>query len=181
MKKLEIEARNIDEAKLKAFQQGITVIFDATWWWRRNGKPDGEELLTFIIKYLKNRKAFENEGVGVIITSAAPHAARVRAPYKLYKSPRQVLVAERVCEIRKKSNDEVIGTTKYVGEAIQLAKELIQMEQEDLYGKFTYKIDRNEFELKYMPGSKYRLGQYIVFGVEDADVRASKRKRRNYV
>lgn len=30
MKKLEIEARNIDEAKLKAFQQGITVIFDAT-------------------------------------------------------------------------------------------------------------------------------------------------------
>ena len=30
MKKLEIEALNLDEAKVKAFEQGITVIFDAT-------------------------------------------------------------------------------------------------------------------------------------------------------
>ncbi len=30
MKKLEIEALSLDEAKLKAFEQGITVIFDAT-------------------------------------------------------------------------------------------------------------------------------------------------------
>ncbi len=181
MKKLEITARNIDEAKLKAFEQGVTVIFDATWVWRRCGKPNGEELLTFIIRYLKKRKAFENEGVGVIITALAPHSPKTKTPYKLYRAKRKAIVPERVCEIRKKSNDEVIGEGKYVRDAIELAKELIQTEQEDLYGKYTYKVDRTEFELKYAPGFRYRVGQYIVFGVEDTDVRASKRKRRNYI
>ena len=41
-----------------------------------------------------------------------------------------------------------------------------------------YTILKIDFELEYMPSTKAEKGQYIVFGVEQSDVKLSKRKNR---
>lgn len=181
MKKLEIEALNLDDAKRKAFEKGITVIFNITRWWAICGKPMGDDLITLVVKYLQRRDAFENEGVGVIINTTKPFEKKHRWPYKLNKGSLEKIRYKRVVEIRKKSNDELLAIAKNRKEAITLSKELIPSIQEDIYGRIIYQPNRYEFELNYIPNDVYKYGQYIVFGVEDADVRASKRKRRNYI
>lgn len=37
-----------------------------------------------------------------------------------------------------------------------------------------------DFEMEYTPSVRTQLGQYIVFGVDEADVRISKRKNREF-
>lgn len=138
-------------------------------------------MLTLIIKYLQRKNAFENEGVGVVVNTIKPFVVRKQFPYVLNNNKHKHLEHERIVEIRKKSNDELVATATHKKEAIRLAKKLISSVQEDLYGKIVYQPNRHEFELKYTPNYDYKYGQYIVFGVEDADVRASKRKRRSYI
>ena len=181
MKKLEIEALSLDEAKKKAFEQGITVIFDATVWWKICGRPLGEELITFIVNYLQRKQAFENEGAGVIINTVSPFVHKRKYIYTLKKNKKEKIRYIRRVEVRKKSNDEVLAIASNKTEALALAKELMPSIREDIYGKAVYQSNRCEFELNYIPTYDCRNGQYIVFGVEDADVRASKRKRRNYI
>lgn len=122
---------------------------------------------------------FDFAGAGIIITLIPGVEDSRKKPYKLNNILREGRCKlNRFIEIRSKDTDEVIGKAKTKLEAIQLSKKLIKNLKKDLYGKTVYTADDLDFELQYIPSTTAILGSYIVFGVEEADVKLSKRKSR---
>ena len=72
----------------------------------------------------------------------------------------------------------MIGEAVNTTEALNLAKSLIRNFRENVYAKTVYNTKDIDFELEYMPSTKAEKGQYIVFGVEQSDVKLNKRKNR---
>nr|DAE20101.1 MAG TPA: hypothetical protein [CrAss-like virus sp. ctYsL76] len=87
---------------------------------------------------------------------------------------------KKVVEIRTKRSNLLLGTAENKTKAIELAKDLIKKQREDLYGKTVYATPDLEFEMKYDPSIRAKMGQYIIFGVDDEDVRINKRKNRGF-
>lgn len=182
MRKLEIQAYTLDEAKIKAFEEGITVIYDATYRWRMHHKPIlSKELELFAAEVLADKGLFDFEGAGLIISVQTGRDNTKLCPSRLINERRKGRCkCTRTIEIRRKDTDEVVGDAPNKTKAIALARELIKEQRADLYAKTVYKTDGIDFELLYNPSTKTHMGQYIVFGVDKADVRISKRKNRGF-
>lgn len=180
MKKLEISAYSSEEAKLQAYKEGITVIYDATTIWKKSGSPIlTRDLNIFAADLMEGKKMFDFAGAGIIITLISGTEDSRKKPYKLNNILRKGRCKlERVIEIRSKDGDEVVGKAITKLEAMQLAKKLIKSLKKDLYGKTVYTANDLDFELQYIPSTTASMGSYLVFGVEEADVKLCKRKSR---
>lgn len=184
MRKLEIQAYSINEAKIKAYQQGITVVSNITNYWKKCGSPIFEkDIQICATDYMLDKGMFDFEGAGVIITIQNGTKNKRLKPYKITKFKRgSRCKTKKLVEIRRVDNDEVIGEASCKSEGVELAKELIQKHQTNLYGKLVYRASHNDklFTAEYIPSKDTKPGQYVVFGVDQADVRLSKRKNRGF-
>lgn len=182
MQKIEIQAHSLEEAKLIAFQEGITVVQDATKSWKKAGSPIlTKELNIYAADFLEEKGMFDFKGAGIIITVASGIEDTRKNPFKINSTRRKGRCKlKRVIEIRTQKNDTLLGTANNKTEAIALAKQLIKKYQESIYGKTVYLSADIDFEMEYTPSVRAQLGQYIVFGVDEADVRISKRKNRGF-
>ncbi len=182
MKKIEIQAHSLEEAKLFAFQQGVTVVQDATKSWRRAGSPIlTKELDIYAADFLEEKGMFDFKDAGIIITVSPGVEDTKKNPFKINSTRRKGRCRlTRTIEIRTKEGNTLLGTAHNKTEAIALAKDLIKKYQKDMYGKTVYYSDDIDFEMEYAPSIRTQLGQYIVFGVDESDVRISKRKSRGF-
>ena len=122
---------------------------------------------------------FDFEGAGIILTIMPGSKDTRRKPFKLTSSRRKGRCKlYRTVEVRLKKNDEVVGVASTKTEALSLAKKLIRKLREDLYAKTVYNSEDTDFDLDYVPSINSKKGQYIVFGVDGADVKLSRRKNR---
>lgn len=133
----------------------------------------------FAADFLEQKGMFDFEGAGIIITIKSGTKDTRKNPYKVISSRRKGRCKlYRTIEIRLKRNHEVVGKAINKTEALNLAKSLIRNFRENVYAKTVYNTKDIDFELEYMPSIKAEKGQYIVFGVEQSDVKLSKRKNR---
>ena len=123
----------------------------------------------FAADFLEQKGMFDFEGAGIIIAIKSGTKDTRKKPYKVISSRRKG---------RCKRNHEVIGEAVNKTEALNIAKSLIRNFRENVYAKTVYNTKDIDFELEYMPSTKAEKGQYIVFGVEQSDVKLNKRKNR---
>jgi hypothetical protein len=182
MQKIEIQAHSLEEAKLIAFQAGITVVQDATKNWKKAGSPIlTKDLNIYAADFLEEKGMFDFKGAGIIITVTSGVEDTRKNPFKINSVRRKGRCKlKRVIEIRTQKDNQLLGTASNKTEAIELSKELIKKCQENIYGKTVYYSSDIDFEMEYTPSVRTQLGQYIVFGVDEADVRISKRKNREF-
>ena len=180
MQKLEITAYSVEEAKLEAFKNGITVILDATTAWRKEGSPILTKALNiFAANLLEKKKMFNFTGAGILISVVPGIKDKRKRPYALKNILRKGRCKlNRVIEIRIQDTDEVIAIASTKAEAITKSKQLISQYKKDLYGKTVYIADDIDFELAYVPSTSAEKGSYIVFGVEESDATLSKKRNR---
>lgn len=182
MRKIEIQAYSLEEANIIAFQQGVTVVYDATKSWRKAGSPIlTKELNIYAADILEKKGMFDFKDAGIIIAVSSGVEDTRKNPFKIDSSRRKGRCKlSRNIEIRTQKDDKLLGTAGTKTKAIALAKELIKKCQEDIYGKTVYYSNDIDFKMEYSPSVRTQLGQYIVFAVDEADVRISKRKQRGF-
>ena len=110
MKRLEIRAYNLEDAKVKAFEQGITVIKNVTKDWKAAGQPIlTKQLDAFGARILEENNLFPFNNAGVIIAINKGKKPLMRNIFRLVnfpkKGPRKM---KRVVEIRNLDTDEFI-------------------------------------------------------------------------
>lgn len=128
---------------------------------------------------MNRREMFDFENAGIIICLTTGKENKRVQPYKLIKHKRKGRCKmDRTIEIRKKSDDSVVAVASTKMEAYALAKKVIKKHKEDLYAKTIYVSQDLDFELKYTPSSRTRLGQFLVFAPDELDVKLNKRKNR---
>lgn len=165
MKKFEINAFSLEEAKAKALEMGISVIKNVTTSFK-NEKPVDFDL--FAEEILKRNKIDNTTGVGCIVVIEAGSADTRERPYELINNTVEgSLTKKRVFQILKKSNGTLVAECETKGEAIRAAKNAMKSVREDLVCKQVYKILGSRelaFELKYVPSVNTKEGKYVVFG-----------------
>ena len=165
MKKFEINAFGLEEAKAKALEMGISVIRNVTPSFR-NEKPVDFDL--FAEEMLKKNKIDNATGVGCIVVIEAGSADTRERPYELINNVTEgSLTKKRVFEIMKKSDGTVVATGETKGDAIRAAKNAMKTLREDLICKQVYRVIGSHelaFELKYVPSANTKEGTYVVFG-----------------
>ena len=138
-------------------------------------------MAAFVAELLDSRSFFEYEGAGAIITIEEGHEDTRAFPYKLHNIKRKGRCKTyRFVQLFLKSNNKLLAECKTKGEAIEVGKKLMLDYKEDIYAKTVYKSADNDydFEVKYIPSKRSKIGKYIVFGVDWEDVRIAKRKKR---
>jgi hypothetical protein len=83
-------------------------------------------------------------------------------------------------EIIDKDSNKIIATAPNKNKAILKAKQIVERDKRNVYAVRKYIPSEIDFEIKYVPQSKELLGKYIVFGVEDEDVRLGIRRLREF-
>lgn len=165
MKKFEINAFGLEEAKAKALEMGISVIRNVTPSFR-NEKPVDFDL--FAEEMLKKNKIDNATGVGCIVVIEAGSADTRERPYELINNVTEgSLTKKRVFEIMKKSDGTLVATGETKGDAIRAAKNAMKNVREDLVCKQVYRVVGSHelaFELKYVPSANTKEGKYVVFG-----------------
>ena len=165
MKKFEINAFGLEEAKAKALEMGISVIRNVTPSFR-NEKPVDFDL--FAEEMLKKNKIDNATGVGCIVVIEAGSADTRERPYELINNVTEgSLTKKRVFEIMKKSDGTLVATGETKGDAIRAAKNAMKNVREDLICKQVYRVVGSHelaFELKYVPSANTKEGKYVVFG-----------------
>lgn len=182
MKKIEIQAHSLEEAKLIAYQSGITVVQDATKSWKKAGSPIlTKELNIYAADFLEKKGMFDFKDAGIIITISSGIEDTRKNPFKVQNFRRRGRCQlDKTIEIRTQKDDTLLGVAKNKIEALNLAKQLTRKYQESVYGKTVYVANDIDFKIEYTPSVRAQLGQYIVFGVDESDVRISKRKIRGF-
>lgn len=165
MKKFEIEAFSLEEAKQKALDLGITVIRNVTISYNNENPEDFE---VFADQMLKKHKLENTVGVGCLVVLEAGSADTRERPYKYVNNVVPgALTKKRVFEIRKKSDKSLVAEADSKNAAIRLAKGLMKSVKEDLFCKQVYRVIGNHelvFELNYVPSANTKKGKYVVFG-----------------
>ena len=115
MKRLEIRAYNLEDAKVKAFEQGITVIKNVTKDWKAAGQPIlTKQLDAFGARILEENNLFPFNNAGVIIAINKGKKPLMRNIFRFVnfpkKGPRKM---KRVVEIRNLDTDEFIKNLEH--------------------------------------------------------------------
>jgi hypothetical protein len=87
---------------------------------------------------------------------------------------------KRVVEIRNLQTDELITTAKNKKLAIKMAKDIIRKYRQDIYGVTKYIPEGRDFELFYEKAGEKFLSEYVVYYVDEGDVRLYKQQLRNF-
>lgn len=117
------------------------------------------------------------EGAGIIIALDEGKTNVKKHPTKIVNYIRKGRCKlKRVIEIRSKQSDEVYGTAPTKKEAYKVAKEIAAAKREDVYAKTRYEATDIDFDCLFSPTKGYKIGSYVVFGVEFNDAELYKKK-----
>ena len=174
MKKFEIKAYSLEEAKEKAVEMGMTVVRNVTQSWKNAKSPIADkDFKIFAVDVLEKNHLTDIEGVGLVVCMIPGSKDTRQRPYtvknNVTEGKKQI---ERVFEVRRKDTDELIATTGKKADAEKLAKEAMARVKTDLYCEIVYRVKDGKalaFEVDYVPSVNATLGTYIVFGNEKAD------------
>lgn len=175
IRKLEIKAFTLDEAKEKAKQQGMFVLKNITSSWNKMGKPISNfEFKLFAIEMLDKYKIRDAEGVGLLVAIIPGNSEKKIRPYKIHNSffPGKK-GKKRFFEIRCAEDGRLLAETSTKNEAVRKSKQLITELKKDIVCKIVWRpaIPEQEiaFKLDYVPASKSKEGTYFVFGSTKED------------
>ena len=171
MKRFEIKAFSIEEAKAKAAEMGLTVVRNVTMSWKNAGSPvTDKSFKEFAVDSLQKNHLANAEGVGLLVVITGGSADTRERPYKfnnnVVEGKKNI---ERVYEIRRKDTGAVIGTAAMKADAEKLAKNLMADVKTDLECVIVYHVTEGKdlaFTLDYTPSTNTKEGTYIVFGNE---------------
>lgn len=174
MKKFEIKAYSLEEAKAKAAEMGITVVRNVTQSWKNTESPIADkDFKVFALDMMEKQHLTSAEGVGLIVCMIPGSKDTRERPYKFINNvtegKKQV---ERVFEVRRKDTDALIATASTKADAEDAAKAAMSSVKTDLYCEIVYRVKEGKalaFELDYTPSVNATLGTYVVFGNERMD------------
>lgn len=87
---------------------------------------------------------------------------------------------KRVVELRNMKTDELINTAKNKKTAIKMAKEIVRKSGQNIYGVTKYVPENRDFEMFYEKAAEKFLSEYVVYYVDEGDVRLYKQQLRNF-
>lgn len=174
MKKFEIKAYSLEEAKEKAVEMGLTVVRNVTQSWKNAKSPIADkDFKIFAVDMLEKNRLSEAEGIGMIVCMIPGSQDTRQRPYtvvnNVVEGKKQV---SRVFEVRRKDTNELVATASTKADAEEAAKKAMVSVKTDLYCEIVYRVEEGKalaFEVKYTPSVNAVLGTYIVFGNERAD------------
>lgn len=164
MKKIEIKAFGIDQAKEIAKTNGITILKNITTSYVRNKPADIE---VFAQDCLKKYKLDNNPNAGCIIVKQSGKEDSRKNPYKFVNCISSTRTTKKMIFLVKiKHTNVVVGEAPTKIKAIYLAKKLIKVHKKDLICVRSYKVIDNEdaFELRYKPSINTKQGEYLILG-----------------
>ena len=83
MKRFEINAFSLEEAKAKAAEMGLTVVRNVTQSWKNAGSPiTDKSFKEFAVDALAKNHLSNAEGVGLVVVAASGSADSRQRPYK---------------------------------------------------------------------------------------------------
>jgi len=171
MKRFEIKAYSLEEAKAQAAELGLTVVRNVTQSWKNAGSPiTDKSFKEFAVDSLAKNHLANAEGVGLIVAVANGSADTRERPYKytnnVVEGKKSV---ERVYEVRRKDNGTVVATGATKSDAEKKAKKLMPEVKADLECIIVYHVTEGKelaFTLEYTPSTNAKEGTYVVFGNE---------------
>lgn len=125
----------------------------------------------FMVNYLSAKELFQFEGAGAIIVVTPGFSGWRHSPFEFKNRDTRSKNMKRLVEIRRIDNDELLGTAPNKKQAVRLAKKIVRQTELSVYGITKYVPEFRDFELIYRSGKDSSVGQYIVFGVDNGDVR----------
>ena len=169
MKRFEINAFSLEEAKAKAAEMGMTVVRNVTQSWKNAGSPvTDKSFKEFAIDSLQKNHLANADGVGLLVVVAGGSADTRERPYKyvnnVVEGKKNI---ERVYEVRRKDNGQVVATDTKKSDAEKKAKKLMPELKTDLECVIVYHVTEGKdlaFTLNYTPSTSAKEGTYIVFG-----------------
>lgn len=171
MKRFEIKAFSREEAEAKAAEMGLTVVRNVTQSWKNAGSPvTDKSFKEFAVESLQKNHLANAEGVGLMVIVAAGSADTRERPYKYTNNVVEGKKSiERVYEIRRKDNGQVLTTAAKKADAEKAAKAMMADVKADLECVIVYHVTEGKdlaFTLNYTPAASTKEGSYIVFGNE---------------
>ncbi len=175
MKKFELEAYSLEEAKEMASANGIKVIKNVTQSWKKSASPmSGVKLEAFVQKSMKSSSIDNVEGLGVIMVVNPGSADTRTRPYSVENIVTEGKKAiKRVFEIRLAETNEVVGVADTKSAAQKIAKKLMLEYKQDMYCQIMYEILEGKgraFNIAYTPSSNAKMGKYLVVGNEKNEI-----------
>lgn len=170
MKKFEIKAFSLEEAKEKALKCGLKVVKNVTMSYKNADAPDinSDLFKTFAEEMFTKNKLDDTTGVGLIVVVEPGNADNKARPYKLIDNkPKGTIEKKRVFEIRLANSDKLVGEADSKNEAIRKAKELMSEYKENMVTRVIYRVLGEKgiaFKLDYFPSINTNEGTYVVFG-----------------
>lgn len=177
MQKYTIKAYGIEDAKQQAFDKyGAVVLYNITPTFRKRN----DHLDVYAVNFMVQHEMFKVKNSAILYTVKS--GKYVKHYYSTYFPKKRIgrCKTKRTIEVRSVKTDKVYGIAHTKMEAIKLAKKLMTTYREDLYGKTVYVATDIDFTLKFQPPKKSIMGEYIIFQVDDEDVRLYKRHERGY-
>lgn len=171
MKRFEINAYSLDEAKAQAAEMGLTVVRNVTQSWKNAGSPvTDKSFKEFAVASLDKNHLASAEGVGLIVVVASGSADTRERPYKIINNVVEGKKnMKRVYEVRRKDTGAVLATAAKKADAEKATKKLMSEVKTDLECVIVYHVTEGKdlaFTAKYTPSTNTKAGSYIVFGNE---------------
>lgn len=171
MKKFEIQAYSLDEAKEKAQDMGIIVTTNVTQSWKNEKCPiNDKDFKAFAVAMMEKKRLTAIEGVGLIVAVNPGSKDTRERPYKFVNNVVEgKRKTKKVVELRLKETGELVGEAANKGKAEKLAKKLMVEYRQDIIAPIVYRVTEGKeiaFELQYQPSASAKEGTYIVFGNE---------------
>lgn len=169
MRKIEIVAYSLEEAKEKAAEMGITVVRNVTQSWKNANSPMSDaEFKVFAVEAMEKQRLTDASGVGLIVAVNPGSKDTKKRPYEFVNNVVDgTRNLQRVIEIRLKDTDELVGEASKKDDAARLAKELMVKYRKDMVATIVYRVTEGKdiaFELNYSPSADAKEGKYVVFG-----------------
>lgn len=173
MRKFEVVAYSLDEAKEKAAEMGITVVRNVTQSWKNANSPISDtDFKIFAVDMMDKHRLTNASGVGLIVALNPGSKDTKKRPYEfvnnVVEGNRNL---QRVIEIRLKETDELVGEASKKDDAARLAKELMKKYRQDMVATIVYRVTDGKdvaFELNYSPSQDAKEGKYVVFGNDNS-------------
>jgi hypothetical protein len=133
-----------------------------------------------VVDFFDRNDYFEVASAGVIIAITKGVKNKNKHPY-VFKNHKRVgrCKLSRNVKIFLKDTHEEIGSAALKKDAKALARDLVRKYQKDVYAKTVYTAPEDEwdFEYTYKPSSTAQMGTYVVFGIEQIDVRRYRKSK----
>ena len=169
--KYEINAYNLDEAKQKAAEMGLTIVKNVTPSWKNSNCPafGTNDFKKFMVEMLDKKRLAAATGVGLIVATENGSADTRQRPWTYNNNVKEgSRSTKRYFDVRVKGDETLVGSFEKKGDAVRAAKNAMANIKKDMYCEIVYKVSDPDmglaFTLDYTPSTNTKLGTYVVFG-----------------